>query len=651
MNPEIHARALALLRRFYGYDSFRPGQAEIIDAVASGRDAIALMPTGGGKSLCYQMPALLCDGVCVVVSPLIALMDDQVTALLANGIPAAAVHSNRPDDEVREALEQARLGRVKLLYTSPERFVADLPAWSRSLPIRIVAIDEAHCISQWGYDFRPSYLNIRSLRAIAPQAPVLALTATATPEVAQDICRNLDMKDPAVLRMSFTRSNLSYIVRPAATKISEVLHILSRTSGSAIVYVRSRKRTGEIASFLQNSGITATAYHAGLDFEVKERRQNDWQQNKVRVMVATNAFGMGIDKPDVRVVIHYDVPPGIEEYYQEAGRAGRDGRPSYAVLLTSPTDAALLRRRVTQEFPDREVIRQIYEHVCNFLSISLYEGYESVHEFDIMRFCQVFRHELRQCHAALRILEQAGYMQYIEDSDRRAKAMITVSREELYHLQGASHVAETLLKRMLRDYTGLFMDYQPISEHNLAAELQITPDQVYDALLELGRMKIVSYIPRSNVPVIYLPTRREEPKHLVIGRDIYEDRRERLSRRAEAMIDYATSAHGCREHKLLEYFGEHRDDTCGRCDLCRNRRNRHDRHDRHDRSKAPKNRDESIISDVMSFLKERPYGADFRILEHSLRVPSDALARVLAFLCSENYLILDNYSYRLPDSK
>ena len=656
MTTEALSLAQALKLHF-GFDKFKGNQEAIMQSLLSGRDTFVIMPTGGGKSLCYQLPALMSDGTAIVISPLIALMKNQVDSMRnfsENDSIAHFLNSSLAKSAIDQVKSDIVAGQTKLLYVAPESLTKEENIeFLKTVRISFYAVDEAHCISEWGHDFRPEYRRIRPIINEIGTRPVIALTATATPKVQHDIQKNLAMNDAMVFKSSFNRENLYYEIRLKTPNTDRdiIRFIKQRPGKSGIIYCLSRKKVEELAELLRVNNIRALPYHAGMDPATRSANQDAFLMEQVDVIVATIAFGMGIDKPDVRVVIHYDVPPGIEEYYQEAGRAGRDGRPSYAVLLTSPTDAALLRRRVTQEFPDREVIRQIYEHVCNFLSISLYEGYESVHEFDIMRFCQVFRHELRQCHAALRILEQAGYMQYIEDSDRRAKAMITVSREELYHLQGASHVAETLLKRMLRDYTGLFMDYQPISEHNLAAELQITPDQVYDALLELGRMKIVSYIPRSNVPVIYLPTRREEPKHLVIGRDIYEDRRERLSRRAEAMIDYATSAHGCREHKLLEYFGEHRDDTCGRCDLCRNRRNRHDRHDRHDRSKAPKNRDESIISDVMSFLKERPYGADFRILEHSLRVPSDALARVLAFLCSENYLILDNYSYRLPDSK
>lgn len=639
------------LKLHFGFDKFKGNQEQIMLSLLGGNDVFVLMPTGGGKSLCYQLPSLLMEGTAIVVSPLIALMKNQVDAMrnfsTDDGI-AHFLNSSLNRSAIDQVKSDVLSGKTKLLYVAPESLTKEENIeFLKSVPISFYAVDEAHCISEWGHDFRPEYRRIRPIINEIANRPVIALTATATPKVQHDIQKNLGMADAVVYKSSFNRENLFYEIRPKtpATDRDIIKFIKNRDGRSGIIYCLSRKKVEELAELLKINNIKALPYHAGMDAATRSANQDAFLLEQVDVIVATIAFGMGIDKPDVRVVIHYDVPPGIEEYYQEAGRAGRDGQPSYAVLLTSPTDAALLRRRVTQEFPDREVIRQIYEHVCNFLSISLYEGYESVHEFDIMRFCQVFRHELRQCHAALRILEQAGYMQYIEDSDRRAKAMITVSREELYHLQGASPVAEALLKRMLRDYTGLFMDYQPISEHNLAAELQITPDQVYDALLELGRMKIVSYIPRSNVPVIYLPTRREEPRHLAIGRDIYEDRRERLKRRAEAMIDYATSGHGCREHKLLEYFGEHRHDTCGRCDLCRGRR------DRHDRRKAPKNREDSIIADVMSFLKERPYGADFRILEHSLRVRADALSRVLAFLCSENYLILDNYSYRLPNSK
>lgn len=623
-----------VLKKHWGYDGFRPLQEEIVNSILSGRDTLGLMPTGGGKSITFQVPGLMIDGLTVIVTPLVSLMKDQVDNLRQRRIRAVFFHAGMTLRERNVAMEHLTNGNARFLYIAPERLASQsFLDQLKQLNVRLIVVDEAHCISQWGYDFRPSYLNIRVLRRIAPQAPVLALTATATPQVAADICRNLDMKDPTLLRMSFARSNLSYLVRRSETKIEQVFHILSHTTGTAIVYVRSRKRTGEIADFLTASGIPAAAYHAGLDFDTKEKRQNAWKQNAIRVMVATNAFGMGIDKPDVRVVIHFDMPPSLEEYYQEAGRAGRDGLPSYAVLLVAQSDAALLRRRLTETFPDRDVIRKIYERVCNNLCISLNEGYESIHEFDIEAFCRTFRYQLRQCHAALQLLGQAGYMNYIEDSDRRAKVMITVSREELYHISGISPDAENVIQRMLRRHTGLFMDYQPISEPSIANDLNISPQRVYEALLELSRAGIVSYIPRSSVPLIYLPTSREEPKYVQIGKDIYERRRDMMKTRIEAMIDYAQSRNGCRENKMLHYFGEESGHACGRCDLCR------------DKKQEKSATVEDLIRRVNEYVRTRPRGADYRIMEHDLHTNSEALASALSFLCSEGFIEQRDGSY------
>ena len=623
-----------VLKKHWGYDGFRPLQEEIVNSILSGRDTLGLMPTGGGKSITFQVPGLMIDGLTVIVTPLVSLMKDQVDNLRQRRIRAVFFHAGMTLRERNVAMEHLTNGNARFLYIAPERLASQsFLDQLKQLNVRQIVVDEAHCISQWGYDFRPSYLNIRVLRRIAPQAPVLALTATATPQVAADICRNLDMKDPTLLRMSFARSNLSYLVRRSETKIEQVFHILSHTTGTAIVYVRSRKRTGEIADFLTASGIPAAAYHAGLDFDTKEKRQNAWKQNAIRVMVATNAFGMGIDKPDVRVVIHFDMPPSLEEYYQEAGRAGRDGMPSYAVLLVAQSDAALLRRRLTETFPDRDVIRKIYERVCNNLCISLNEGYESIHEFDIEAFCRTFKYQLRQCHAALQLLGQAGYMNYIEDSDRRAKVMITMSREELYHISGISPDAENVIQRMLRRHTGLFMDYQPISEPSIANDLNISPQRVYEALLELSRAGIVSYIPRSSVPLIYLPTSREEPKYVQIGKDIYERRRDMMKTRIEAMIDYAQSRNGCRENKMLRYFGEESGHACGRCDLCR------------DKKQEKSATVEDLIRRVNEYVRTRPRGADYRIMEHDLHTNSEALASALSFLCSEGFIEQRNGTY------
>ena len=630
--------ALETLRRYWGYDSFRPLQSEIVTSALSGHDTLGLMPTGGGKSITFQVPGLMMEGVTIVVTPLISLMKDQVDNLKRRRIKAVTFHSGMTRHEHTVALEKLINGGAKFLYVSPERLRNDnFLSLLRGLKVSQIVVDEAHCISQWGYDFRPAYLNIKKLRKVKPDVAILALTATATPEVARDICEQLEMRDPAVYRMSFTRDNINYIVRPAETKIYEVFHILSRTQGSSIVYVRSRKRTVEISEYLSSAGISATAYHAGLDYELKEKRQNSWQIGETRVMVATNAFGMGIDKPDVRVVIHYDMPPSLEEYYQEAGRAGRDGKRSYAVLLTSKRDQALMRRRVTESFPDREIIRKIYERICNVLNVSLGEGYGLLKEFDIEKFCDLFGYQERQCRSAIHLLQQAGYLEYMEEGDRGSRVMMTCHRDELYDLHGVSPRTERVLTGILRTYTGLFTEYVNINESSMARNLQLSEREIYESLLELGRMKILSYIPRSRIPLIYLPTSREEPRYIEIGKKIYEDRRATMSRRVEAMLSYAYDSHECRENRMIRYFGEERETGCGHCDVCRSRR---------DNGKVSL---KEMIGKIWAYLEEKPSGVDIRILEQEIKAPEGMIREALSYLGNEGYISTEMGIIKIKD--
>lgn len=619
-----------ILARHWGYSSFRPLQEDIIMSVLSGRDTLGLMPTGGGKSITFQVPALLLPGVTIVVTPLISLMKDQVDNLKRRRIKAVYLHSGMTMREKKVATEKVVNGNAKLLYVSPERlrsprFIQEL----RLIKVSMIVVDEAHCISQWGYDFRPAYLNIKALRKLCPEVPLLALTATATPQVEQDILVQLEMEGAAVFRKSFSRPNLNYIVRTAESKMYEVFHILSRTRGSAIVYVRSRKRTREIAEYLSASGIPATFYHAGLENELKSERQTSWQRGEIRVMVATNAFGMGIDKPDVRVVIHYDMPPSLEEYYQEAGRAGRDGLLSYVVLLTAKADAGVLRRKVTESFPPREEIKKVYERVCNYLKVALEEGYEKLAEFDVDRFCETFGYQRKRCLASLHLLGQAGYLEYMEETDRKSRVMILLTREELYHLEGLSADAEKVLARLLRLYTGLFAEYAAIDEIVLTRELGMDTKRIYQALLELSRAKVLHYIPKSSSPLMYFPTSREELQYIQIGKRIYEDRKEILVRRTEAMIDYAFSTGKCREKILLEYFGETDGGDCGCCDVCRTYRKDNDGA-----------RGEKIIGRLTSYLQAHPNGVDVRILERDMRLPARELAEYLAFLSGEGFVAI-----------
>lgn len=628
-----------ILRRHWGYDTFRPLQEDIINSILSGKDTLGLMPTGGGKSITFQVPALCFDsGLTIVVTPLISLMKDQVDNLKRHRIKAVYLHSGMTASENRIAWEKILNGNARILYVSPEklqreRFINEL----RTLKINFITIDEAHCISQWGYDFRPSYLLIKTLRKIKPDVPVLALTATATPEVVADIMKQLEFKEKNLFKKSFSRENISYIVRNSDTKIFDVLHILSRTSGSSIVYVRSRKKSKEISEFLNDSGVSSTYYHAGLDNSLKEERQNLWRQDSVRVMVATNAFGMGIDKPDVRVVIHYDIPPSLEEYYQEAGRAGRDGKKSYAVLLASKSDISQLKRNITEAFPERNIIKKTYEQICNHLHFSVGEGYDCLKDFDIVRFCTLFHKQEKQCRASLRLLGQAGYMQFIEEIEKFSRLKIMVDREELYDIRYPDKKTEKVLSMALRLYTGLFQDFVRIRETEISNNLKLSQEEVYQAFLELDRMKIITYVPRSGLPMIYLPTSREEKASLIIGKDIYETRMEIMTQRLEAINDFVYKNSSCRVKRLLNYFGEKNAIECGKCDICREKNN------------AKKNKDveNKSLESIISYLKLHPEGTRLLTLESKCGGNREITAKNLSYLCNEGFVRFSNDLYYL----
>lgn len=642
MHQSIHKimNIREILKKYWGYDSFRPLQEDIINSVIEGHDTLGLLPTGGGKSITFQVPGLFFNhGVTVVVSPLISLMKDQVDNLRRRRIKAVFFHAGMSTSESRIAWDTLINGKARFLYISPERLSNDrFMLELRGIDVNLIVVDEAHCISQWGYDFRPSYLNIKSLRKLKPDVPVLALTATATPEVEQDIREQLEFRDHNTFRKSFVRDNISFIVRPSEAKIHETLHILSRTSGSAIVYVRSRKRCRDISDFLNSADIPSTYYHAGLDFKVKESRQNEWQSGIVRVMVATNAFGMGIDKPDVRVVIHYDFPPSLEEYYQEAGRAGRDSLHSYAVLLSSKTDAAKLHRNLTEAFPPRDVVKKIYERICIFLHLSVGEGYDSLNRFDILKFCKTFKIQEKQCRASLRLLSHAGYMHFIEDPDSRSRLKVSVGREDLYDIHDLSPKADAVLSKALRMYPGLFSDYVYIWEPEIASLLNMPENDVYESMLELSRHKIVSYIPHSDIPMIYMPTAREETSALLIGKIVYEQRRDSMSGRIEAMLGYASAKGNCRVRMMLGYFGENTASDCGQCDVCRAARSA-------GRNKSIER--QNCVQTVFSVLSGHPDGLTLQMIERLCGPDTRATADAVAFLCAENFIECENNIYRV----
>ena len=561
--------SLLLLKKYWGYDDFRGIQREIIESISSGHDTLGLMPTGGGKSITFQVPALAQEGTCIVITPLIALMKDQVQNLRNRGIKAAAIYSGLSHDKILMTLENAVFGAIKILYVSPERLSSDLFQQKlRHINVSFICVDEAHCISQWGYDFRPSYLTIADIRKDLPNTPVLALTATATPEVVDDIQEKLGFREKRVFRMSLERKNLAYIVRRTINKEQQLVHILQRVPGSAIVYVRSRQRTKEFADLLCKSGINATFFHAGLDNAEKDMRQLTWQKDAVRVMVATNAFGMGIDKPNVRVVVHIDCPDSLEAYFQEAGRAGRDGDKAYAILLYDDNDKMKLKKRIVDTFPDKDYIRDIYDQLAYFYQIGVGSGYNATFEFPIERFCRTYKRFPIPTISALQILTRAGYIDYREEEESQARVMFLLGRDDLYRLHDNEPQEDAVIVALLRTYSGLFQDYGYIDESVIAQQCGLTQPQVYMILRTLTQKRILNFIPQKHIPFIRYTQRREVSEHLLFPPAVYDDLKARYTQRIDKMLEYATSDHVCRSRLLLRYFGETRSNDCGICDVC-----------------------------------------------------------------------------------
>ena len=560
---------LQILKQYWGFDNFRGIQRDIVESIGSGKDTLGLMPTGGGKSITFQVPALAQEGVCIVITPLIALMKDQVQHLRNRGIMAAAIYSGMSRPEIVTTLENCILGDTKLLYVSPERIASPLFITKLGhMKVSFITVDEAHCISQWGYDFRPSYLHIADIRHLKPDAPVLALTATATHQVIDDIQDRLSFSQKNVFRMSFERKNLAYVVRETEDKIGEMTHILQTMTGCSIVYVRSRKQTKEISDLLNKNNISATFYHAGLEPRVKDERQKLWSNDEVRVMVATNAFGMGIDKPDVRMVIHITAPSSIEAYFQEAGRAGRDGQKAYAVLLHQKSDNAKLRKRIDETFPDKEYIREAYNHIAYYYQIATGSGAGYTNLFDIDRFCRNFHHFPTLLLSALKILQRAGYIECDMDPDASCRLMFLVDRDKLYRIHSASENEERLLNMLLRTYSGLFTDYAYIDDELLAHRAGLTRQQVYLIFKSLNQRHIIHFIPQRKLPTITYTVDRVDGDQLILGPDVYDDRKEQFTKRIEAVIAYANNQDQCRSRQLLAYFDEQRTTDCGMCDVC-----------------------------------------------------------------------------------
>ena len=628
---------LDILHKHWGYPDFRGIQREIIESIGAGKDTLGLMPTGGGKSLTFQVPALAQEGVCIVITPLIALMKDQVEHLRHKGITAAAIYSGMSRDAIVTTLENCIFGGVKLLYISPERISSDIfQIKLKHMKVSFITVDEAHCISQWGYDFRPSYLQIAVIRKLVPNVPILALTATATPNVIDDIQERLGFTEKNVFRMSFERKNLVYVVRQAEDKEAEMVHILQSIPKTAIVYCRSRKRTKEVAQLLMQYGISATWYHAGLEPAVKDQRQSEWQHDKVCVMVATNAFGMGIDKADVRVVVHMDCPSSLEAYFQEAGRAGRDGQKAYAVLLYNGHDNRTLQKRVEDTFPPKEYVQQVYEHLAYFYQIGVNSGEGCTFEFPIDKFCATFKHFPIRANAALILLQRAGYIDYEPNPDNNARVRFLLRRDDLYRLDSLSEKENDVVISLLRNYGGLFTDYGYVDESYIAQEAGLDRNQTYMVLVNLSKKRIIDFIPRKSIPLISYKRDRVDGSDVILDKSVYEERKEQFQKSINSVINYAQNDRVCRSRQLLYYFGEKKSVDCEQCDVCLS----HSHHDDHNQQEEIKEKLLAMVADG-----ERHHVTEIRELDEDW----DMVTKVMKELMDEEQLLMDGSYLILSD--
>lgn len=614
-----------ILQKYWGYDSFRPLQNEIIDSIGNRRDTLGLMPTGGGKSLTFQVPAMTKNGVCVVVTPLIALMNDQVENLRKREISAAAVHSGLSAEQILTTLDNTVLGAYKFLYVSPERLGTEI--FQKKIiqtEVSMLVVDEAHCISQWGYDFRPAYLKIAQIKKLLPEVPVLALTATATPEVVEDIQKKLLFKEKNIFRTSFVRQNLAYVVRVTENKEEQLLKILNSVAGSSIVYVRNRLKTKELAEMLNANGISAEHFHAGLAAELKNAIQKRWTSNQTRVIVATNAFGMGIDKPDVRTVVHIDLPDSIEAYFQEAGRAGRDGNRAFAVLLYNNSDATKLKKRISDAFPEKEYVLKVYEALGNYYQIGVGSGLEHTFAFDLADFCKSFGLSHLQAYNALKLLQQAGYIDLTDEQDSTSSVIFTVDKDELYKIKH-SEEQEKLIHALLRSYTGLFTNPAYISEETIAARLDWTRQDVYDNLKLLAKEKIIDYIPRKQTPFLTYTLERQEIKHVNLGKEIYENRLARYQKRIDCILEYAQAETVCRLKILLAYFGETNVEACGKCDICL------------------KNKEQTVATNEFDFIQNE--------IEKSLQLEPQCIQNIIKNIGKNDRKVMDVVRFLIDNGK
>ncbi len=617
----------SILKQYWGYDKFRDLQEDIINSVLAGKDTLGLMPTGGGKSITFQVPGMLLDGICIVITPLIALMKDQKDNLRSKGIKAAAIYTGMKRHEILTALDNCLYGDYKFLYVSPERLSSELfLSKVRHMNVNMLVIDESHCISQWGYDFRPSYLKISEFRELIPHAPVLALTATATAEVVKDIQTKLDFKAENVFRKSFARENLAYIVRDVSDKHGKLLQILNSVQGTSVVYVRSRKKTKEISDYLNENDINADYYHAGLSPAIKEKKQDLWKKGECRVIVSTNAFGMGIDKANVRTVIHLDLPDSLEEYYQEAGRAGRDGEKAYAIILYNKSDQTKLKKRILDTFPERDFIKRVYHYLGSFYQIAEGAGFEAVFDFDLARFCASYSLPLNPTHHALKLIQQAGYIVYDENADTQSRIIFTVTRDELYRLKEFDAKTVKLINIVLRAYTGLFADYVYIREDLISLKTGLTNTEIYERLIMLSRQHILHYVPARKGAMVCFLKSRVEKEYMSIPRSVYEDRKERYSTRIGSMIKYASEDSVCRTKILLSYFGETNRSECNTCDVCIDKKT----------GKLTVSKFEVIQKEIMILLEGGCIECE-RLIS-SLNYEESLVIESIRFLLDENYI-------------